>query len=269
MITLNECLRDDTNIMLVRPEKEKKIFSFLKSKDGKIYRKGFNHAEFVGEYLCGIRNLRCSHYFLVHEGDYETNSVSKFGDLDVSWNHIGVASYDFKRPSKSYFDLNTLGISRVGYPDWLSKLLSMAPNRKNRRELLNELEELIALDTFMGQTDRTGTNIMIERNRLTRELHLAPIYDFQCSLYTGYADPKVIYNNNLHPLATVEDYQQLIAEYPELSEKLKSYLDVDLIDSIRKSYRLNGLEVPDESLSSYVDFQEQKKQLIRTITRTK
>lgn len=270
MITLNDCLTKDTRIVLMKPEEEKKRFSFFRHpKEKKIYRKNFNHAEFVGEDLCAIRNLRCAHYFLIGEGSYKVNYVAKYGEMNPSMYDIKLGSYDFKDSIYKYFDLNNIGTTRDGYSDWLTKILSMVPTEENREELLDEIEEMFALDTFMGQTDRIKSNIMFEQNCLTGEIHLAPLYDFQYSLRSGYCDPKCLYGNPLHIFDTVEEYQKFILEHPDFRDKLMSYLDVDLLDSIRRGYRAKGVIAPENVLCFYDDFQNERKQIIDKITRTR
>ena len=269
MIMLNDCLTSDTRIVLMKPETQKKRFSFFKDKEKKIYRKSFNHAEFVGEGLCDIRKLNCARSFLIGEGYYKVNRVAKYGEMNPSDYQLKLGSYDFKEPGYEYFDLQSLPEDRIHYPNALSQVLDMVPSEENRRELLEEIEEMFALDFYMAQTDRIPSNIMFQRNPSTHEIHLAPIYDFEYSLKSMFTDYTYYYDNALCSMYNEKKVREFIKEHPEFEEKLASYLGVDLADVIRWSYGSKGLRVPDDKYPYYQEFDKQRKELIRTVLRTK
>lgn len=266
MLTLNECVLSDTRFLLVKPDDGKKKISLIKPKEKKMYRKNFNHAEFVGEQLCGLRNLKCAHYFLIGEGHLQVNRVARYGELRPSWYEFKLASYDFKEPMHQYFDLDSFEIPRGDYPNALAAVLSMAPNEKNRKELMNEIEEMFALDIYMGQTDRIPSNIMFQRNMLG-EIHLAPLYDFQYSLKGGYGKPSCIYDNALFPMKNKKQMKEFLQEHPEFVGKLEEYLDMDLTEAVRWGYRAKGLKVPEPKFEYYRQFEEERKELIKNIAR--
>ena len=264
MLLLDDCLTSDTRIVLMKPE-EKKKFSFFKSKEKKIYRKDFNHAEFVGEGLCDIRNLDCARCFLIGEGYFNVNRVAKYGEMYPNEYQLKLGSYDFKKPEFEYFDLLDFPVDRVHYPNTLSQILSMAPNEKNRSELLDEIEEMFALDFYMAQTDRIPSNIMFQVNPSTREIHLAPIYDFEYSLTSRFVDYIDYYDNALYSMYNERRVREFIKEHPEFADKLAFYLDVHLADVVRWSYGSKGLKVPEDKYPFYQDFDQKRKQLIRTV----
>ena len=178
---VNECLQDGTRIYLIREEdKKKKRFTLFKSKknERRIFRKDFNHAELVGEELCNVRNLRCSHFFLIGEGYYHLNRTEFYEDIEDKGYNIRLGSYDFRDPVK--YDYFQIADSILGSEhDYLEEILEFAPTTENRYQLLDEIEEMFALDTFMGQTDRYWNNVIFERDKETKEIHLAPLYDFE------------------------------------------------------------------------------------------
>lgn len=269
-MSLEECLVNDTKIFLVGEEKKRikrKGFSLVrKTPEIRIFRKDFNHAEIVGEALCSIRNLRCAHFFLIGESLHPFPHWVSYSDIRKSGIQIRLGSYDFRdMENYEYFQVCDIGLK--DNHSFLEDILNMAPTEENQNELLNEIEELFALDTFMGQTDRYSTNILFERNKKTGELHLAPLYDFEYSLKKCYMDSKMIYGNFLHPFRTREDYLAFIQEHPEFKIKLKSYLDVDLTETIQRSFRRHGLHIPNSKIPYYKDFEDGRKEFIKSITR--
>ena len=267
MISLNECLTKDTKIFLIGEEQSKcKKFSLTRKRPAKkIFRKDFNHAEIIGEAICGIRNLRSAHFFLIGEGYFDYRHWVPYSEIKGSGYHIKLGSYDFcDTENFTYFKIcDTSGKNH----NYLDDVLDMAPTEENRCELLNEIEELFALDTFMGQIDRFWSNILFEKNKKTKELHLAPVYDFQYSLKKYYMDPKMLYDNFLYHFQTREDYFNFMREHPEFADKLCSYLDIDLVELIKRSYRTRGLQVPDSKAPFYEEFAKERKEFIKSITR--
>ena len=218
----------------------------------------------MGESICGIRNLRCAHFFLIGEGLYDYRRWVSYSDIRRSGYHIRLGSYDFRDTEKyEYFKICDHGIRNTHH--YLDEILDMAPTEENQAELLDEIEELFALDTFMGQTDRIWSNVLFERDKETREIHLAPIYDFEYSLKRCYLDPNKVYDNILLPFYSGEDYLEFIKEHPEFVGKLKSYLDVDLVGTIQKSYADKRLCVPESKLPFYQDFEHDRKEFIKSI----
>lgn len=268
MMGVNECLQDGTRIYLIREEdKKKKRFTLFKSKknERRIFRKDFNHAELVGEELCNVRNLRCSHFFLIGEGYYHLNRTEFYEDIEDKGYNIRLGSYDFRDPVK--YDYFQIADSILGSEhDYLEEILEFAPTTENRYQLLDEIEEMFALDTFMGQTDRYWNNVIFERDKETKEIHLAPLYDFEYSLNSSYINPNCLYDNVLHTFKSEQDYKDYIEKRPEFAEKLKFYLDIDLVDVIERSYRAKGLKVPEHVIPFYEKFEKERKDLIRRVT---
>lgn len=257
---LEECSTDRTNIYLVGEDYRKKEKKGLVRQ---IFRKNFNHAEIIGEELCGIRNLSCPHFFLMadtrnNDNRYATYKVAKKEGLSIK-----LGSYDVKKEGVYYFSLNDISSSegKTKFED----LLSFAPSAKNREELANELCELFALDLFMGQIDRFSNNLLFSFNINNGEIHLVSIFDFQYSLKSCYNSEDNIYDNQVYPFKTIGDFKDFIIFFPSLSEKLKDYLDVDLVGIAEEAYDKRGLFIPDEKVHYFDEFSQNRKELIKRI----
>ncbi len=272
MLSWVECIDDYTRVLLVGPEEPKKRrFLFFGGRDDgpRMYRKDFNHAEFVGEELCNIRNLRCAHFFLIGESYYKVNRTVPFCDAYKQGCAIKLGSYDFRDTTLyDYFQIEDKSI-RSSH-NHLEEVLNLAIDDNNRRDLLDDIEEMFALDTFMGQTDRYWNNIIFQRNKETGEVRLAPLYDFEYSLNPSELDHHMIYGNALHSFRGENDYIDFIEEHPEFAEKLRFYLNVDLMETIHRSYRRNGLRVPPNTIPFFIDFENERKNFIsRIVSRAK
>ena len=260
MMCLNECLTDDTRVLLIG---KNRFPFFIKKEDPKIFRKNFNHAEFIGEELCSMKEIPCVHFFLVSDGIFSSNQTTTYRIFKKFPSQIDIGSYDFKKNGYEYFHIVHSGISSK--TDCLVPLLEMAPNNQNREELLDEILNMFALDTYMGQIDRFQTNIIFERNPKTKEIHLAPLFDFEYSLKSSYLDTESIYLNPIHPFYTIQDFRKFLEKYPHFKEKLESYLSIKLVDAACYAYQAKGLVMPSCKLPFYHDFDKRQKRLIRKI----
>lgn len=261
MMSIKDCLTDNTQIYLVSSQDSK-------AQGKKIFRKLFNPSELIGEELCKIRNLKCTHYFIIGEGNYHVNRNVLYSKIRRKNYHIKLGSYDFRDfKENEYCQIHNTFVEN--WHDYFVEILELAPTEENRRQLLDEIEEMFALDTFMGQTDRYFNNIIFSRNRKTKEIHLAPLFDFQYSLKSTFLYSDTIYGNILHSFKDENAYREFIAEHPEFEDKLKAYLDVDLIEVIKRCYRSRGLQLPEEAIPFYREFEKSRKELIKTVTRTK
>ena len=276
MLSLSECLTDETKIYLVKPEekKERKWLNIKnrRNKEKRILRRDFNHADLIGVELCDmrshVRNLRCSRFFLIGEGYYSVNHGARYKDIEGKGYQLKLGSYDYRDPDNyEYFKIDYDPQKRN--QEYLDDVLAMAPTEENRAQLLDDIEELFALDTFMGQTDRYWNTVVFERNKETKEVRLAPISHFEHSLKTSEQDRNQIYGNVLHNFKTEQDYIDFIKEHPEFADKLRFYLGVDLIDAIKRAYRLQGLELPESVVPFYKQMEDDRKVLIKRVTGTK
>lgn len=260
---LSECLTNGTSFYLTRDRSMKKSI-FYKDETPELFIKDFNHAEFVGEELCAIKNIRCAHYFLVGIGMCNLKRIAKHGDIIRGNNHYKykIASYDFRDSTKKYKHLADYGFQG---DNKFEQLLDRAPTIENREELCSDLLDMLALDIYMGQDDRTDRNILLELDHEER-IRLAPLYDFEYSLKGNYLGGKVIHGDcDLIDLNDPEFLQEFIEEYPEFREKLSGYLDIDLCKVISRAYTRQGLVIPSDKWHFYQEFDEDRKEVIKKI----
>ena len=260
MLYINECMNYDTPIKLVCNRPKKPLFG---KAEPKVFFKNFNHAEFIGEELCQIRNIRCTHYFMAGLTGFKVNKTLKRGEIDKYNPTIGIGSYDFTDRSKEYKRINDY---EVRADNGFESMLENTKNEENKRQLCREMLELLALDIYMGQVDRSEVNFMFEEDQ-AGNIRLAPLYDFEYSLSKnllrmGNSD---IYTSALYSFDTIEDCQEFIRKYPMFRDILASYLDVNLVDVISRSYSKRGLTIPSDRWNFYMNFDNKQKEKIQKI----
>lgn len=227
-----------------------------------IYHKCFDFTEFIGEDLASIRNIRSAHYFPVCFG--------KKGTI-YTISNLRVGSFDFYKEKITYkfcseFDFIQDEESRS---DYFSRLLERCPTEKNREELIDEVLELMALDTYMVQYDRSGNCIYeIHPNG---EIHLAPIFDYEASLDMSAFDYDsndfIDYSNDFFCLSNDDDYFDFMKMYPQFRDKLENYLDVCLTDRIKKVVKKRRFNSDAISFTHYELFDELSHKRIKKLIR--
>ena len=250
MMDLSECLTEDSEIYLISDKKKKKNRRD-ESHPTKIYCKKFNHAEFIGEELCAIHNIRCSHYFLVGIGEFDLRRTSFYGDINPSEYDIQIASNDFKRPNRNYKYLKQYVPEK--HTDKFVTMLQNTRTEENEHKLCLEMLNLIALDIYMGQVDRYNENIMFEEDN-NQVLRLAPLYDFERSLKQNYLGKKTIYESELYSFPNIEECKKFIKRYPIFRDILATYLDINLKEIIERAYYRRGLQIPESKWVFYEEF---------------
>ena len=257
---LSECLVDDTRVSLVHETKYNKK-RWLSSKPN-LYVKKFNHAEFIGEELCAIRNIRCTHYFLVGLGLYQVNRTANYGNIKRMGYNYMIGSYDFKKSDRNYRYISdyNLGLS----DDNLEAMLNQTVSFKNKMELRDDMFEMLALDIYMGQVDRTHSNFMFEED-VEHNIRLAPLYDFEYSLKQNYLSRGMLSYGDLYAFRDIDECKKFVSKYPSFKYVLESYLDVDLLDAIACAYRRRGMVVPDDKWEFYSEFEKDRDKSIQKV----
>ena len=258
MLYINECINYDTPVKLVCEKEKKSLFG---KAEPKIYFKNFNHAEFIGEELCNIRNIRCAHYFIAGLTRFKINKTLKRGEIDKYNPSIGVGSQDFMEPGKRY---KYLGNYEEKADNGFESMLRNAKSEENRKQLCRDMLEMLALDIFMGQSDRSEVNIMFEEDKESN-IRLAPLYDFEHSLNRTCIDKNNLYTSSLYSFETIDDCKEFIRKYPMFRDILASYLNVNLVDVISRSYSRRGLTIPSDKWNFYIDFEKERKDTIQKI----
>ena len=258
MLYINECINYDTPVKLVCDKEKKPLFG---KAEPKIYFKNFNHAEFIGEELCSIRNIRCAHYFIAGLTKFKINKTLKCGEIDKYSPSIGVGSTDFMERDKQYKYLKDYEVRGT---DMFESMLNNARDEENKRQLCRDMLEMLALDIYMGQSDRSEVNIMFEEDK-AGNIRLAPLYDFEHSLNSTCVDKNNLYANSLYSFKTIDDCKEFIRKYPMFRDILASYLDIDLVDVISRCYSRRGLTIPSDRWKFYIDFEKERKETIGKI----
>lgn len=264
MISIYECLRDDTRVYLTRDEpfKKRRKGLFSKVEEPRIFIKNFNHAEFIGEALCNMKNIKCAHYFVVGVGLKKENRTVNYGDIKDKCYEFRIASCDFKDNDHAYFSINCSNILEAS--EGLELVLGMCPNEDNKNELMDEIIKMFALDIFMGQQDRYFNNMIFSSDHMGN-IHLANLYDFEISLKSSYIDPDFIYKNDLHSFKDIDSFEEFIQKFPRFREELESYLDIDLVKTAIFSYDVRNLTFPEHVTKYMKSFEDERKTLIKQI----
>ena len=257
---INECLKPETEVYLTRDRDYKKSL-FYKDEERELFIKDFNMAEFVGEELCGIKKLKCAHYFVVGCGMEKLKRTAKYGSIKEHYKYK-IASYDFKDKDKTYKLIKDY--KNINYHDVIGCMLDNTESRKNREELYLDLMNLIALDIYMGQTDRTAYNYMFEEDK-DKNIRLAPLFDFEFSLNSGYLDQDYVFDSSLVFFKDFEDAKNFVRDYPEFGDILKTYLNDNLCDNATRAFNKRGLRLPEYVYPYLEKFQDERCQTIKKI----
>lgn len=262
MIRIEECLEADTPITIVTDRVKKKGIFRRVEKPREYFVKNFNPAEFIGEELCLIKNIRVNHYFLACLSTYNIGSTYWYRDIEDTYPLLKIASKNFQREGYIYKTITDYGFNQ--HDDVFEEMLTVAKDDKNREELCNDMLNKLALEIFMGQTDAYAFNYKFEEDK-EHNVRLAPLYDFQYSVNPLYIGDNEICFGDLHHFKTIDDVKEFIKKYPKFREMLESYLKEDLAGIVKMAYGKRHLHVPERKLELYNEFGEKRKQLIKTI----
>lgn len=257
MMDLSECLTEDSEILLIGTKRKKGD-----KNQTKIFWKDFNHAEFIGEELCAIHNIRCAHYFIVGLGGFDLKKISYYGDINPNEYEFKIAANDFRRPNRVYYYLRQYKIDK--HFNKFEKMLEKTKDDSNKAKLCKEMLQLLALDIYMGQVDRYDENIMFEVKQ-DNSIRLAPLYDFERSLKQNYLGYETIYESELYSFPNIEACKNFIEKYPLFRDILSSYLTIDLKEVIERAYNRRGLIIPDSKWTFYDDFDGERKKILEKI----
>ena len=200
--------------------------------------------ELIGEYLSLYLDIPSVHY--------------KIGKADDKY---GLLSLYFRDKKNRYIDPRNIGLY-ANYNDLsnLENIISCCKNENNFKEVVNELSKMIAIDLYMGQTDRTSNNFVFQKNK--DGLHLAPLYDFENSFLTPRSTYEPI-SYNAACLFTIKlKHKEGIKKQPELEEYLNRllYLDIEkVLSDIQESLKI---DIPKERVNAYKNYVEKRKKLL-------
>ena len=261
MIYLRECLTEDTPIYVSNGHES--LLSRLHHRNEKLFTKDFNHAEFIGEELCILKNIRSAHYFLSGISPHNYRTYIPFREAKQIAYGIGISSQSFLKPKCEYKSVTQYGLSQYD-SNIFEEMLKRANGEKNREELCNDMLKLLALDIYMGQTDRFAYNYLFEEDK-EHNIRLAPIFDFQYSVCPSYISPDAIGYGDLHSFHSIEDCREFAKKYPKFLEYLASYLDENLLSVSKSAYAKRRMIIPERSIELFQKFDHNQKEKIKRI----
>lgn len=175
--------------------------------------------ELIGTYLANILELDTIKYIIAKTKD-----------------NYGIASKNFKTKENKYYTFNDfIDIETNNKID----MLKLFTTEENYEKLLKQILKLLALDTYMLQKDRCNINLQFKQNIKTKEISLAPIYDYaNCDLCVTdkYLTKNILLN------ITKENFKTLIQKYPQYKEYILVLLEQNLSriwEQICIDYKLN------------------------------
>jgi len=198
--------------------------------------------ELIGEYLANRLGLDTVHYELAR--------INTQSDREL----IGLASENFIQKRNKYLFIRDMDIS-VNYANTnnLNRLRHICPNEENYKELLDEIYKLVALDIYMSQEDRCEQNIQFRKHK--KNLHLAPIYDYEYS----FNDPYDLRYGSCILGINVDD----LDSYPKIKEGLDKLFSLDMKDIIEDIETQRKIIVPENTKEKYKEFVKTRAQSIR------
>lgn len=204
--------------------------------------------EFIGSYLSKLKNLPTV--------TYEVSKVNKKFEMIY-----GISSVNFKnQDSYKYFLLPDLIEEDILYP-WdikvIESLKKFAINSLNEKQFLKQIFDLLAIDIYMAQNDRTDVNLQLQVDKSNDFITLAPIYDyFYCDDTSWFKTLKnvIISLNN----TTIT---KLIKEYPEFKVSLESVLSYnikEILNQICNDYYFNQDCLEYNNILDYYKIKDEK-----------
>ena len=174
-----------------------------------------------------------------------------------------IASENFHQPGYEYKSVAQYGLDQYD-KDLFEKVLTVAKDEDNKKQLCHDLLQLLALDLYMGQTDRFAFNYEFEEDK-DHNVRLAPLYDFQYSVNPQFIEEDDICFGDLYSFRTIEDCKDFIRKYPQFRDILSSYLGIDLEYVVRDAFSKRRLVVPERKIPYYRAFDQKRKDLIKRI----
>ena len=267
MKILEELITDQTNILNlsdkyitenkknsiidIMPNLARKYYSKMYYKNGIWYyfKKDIEYGfypftiseELIGTYLANILDLETVKY-----------------EIAKTKNNYGIASQNFKTNDNNYYTFYDLVDIEINDNIDILKLLI---TKENYQILLDQILKLLALDTYMLQQDRCNINLQFKQNIKTKELQLAPIYDYaNCNLSVKdtYITKNVLFN------VTDDNINELVERYP----KYKEYISILLSHSLKHiweqiciDYKLNMDCFTYDRVKDYYELKEENQKI--------
>lgn len=206
--------------------------------------------ELMGTYLSNELNLKTIKY-----------EIARINEEYV------IVSKNFKNKKNTYYTFNDL--VDIDINDNID-ILKIFTSKENYEVLLDQILKLLALDTYMLQQDRCNVNLQFVQNNQTKEILLAPIYDYANTLI---APIDAYLTKNILKKITKQNIIELIKKYPKYQEYLNILLDKNMKQIWEKiciDYKLNMNCYTYDMVSNYYELKDENqkkymKQLIKDI----
>lgn len=279
MISLNELITDATPVITLKNDSH--ISSTEKEKVLGNIRASLSKKE---QYLKMMYFMNGYWYYFKKEGEndgypmclfdelmgkYLSKSISLNAlDLIIAKNKkgIGLASKNFKDDNYTYYFGDYfhkigeqqykihfgLDISNIDY------LSILCPTTDNALKLVDDFQRLLAVDTYMLQTDRSAANIQFAVNNQTQETNLATIYDFSNCLKAVSGGGLFLKNR----IVTIDELciPKMAKEYPDYIAYLSFLIEQGFLpiwDKICDDYYFNKDTESYEQVKSYYQTKEE------------
>ena len=190
----------------------------------------------------------------------------------------GIASINFKKQEFAYTTFNKIANNEIFLNDIdkIKYLKNFCIDIENEKIFQKHLFQLFALDIYMLQKDRCNLNLQFQKNKITNQFDIAPLYDFSnCLPNIGMAGLDQLKNIiiNLNELTI----RSLCREYPQFKEELSFWLEQSMKDTwneICEEYHFNQECSAYERIKDYYEIKDESvkkniKQIIKDVQRTK
>lgn len=214
------------------------------------------------EYLQMIYLMDNTWYYFKKESGNDAYPFHLINELMGSYlaKTLGLKSLDFSiaktktdtgilSPNFQFHDLSVKGIHRLSV---------LCPNEENASILINEFLNMVALDTYMLQTDRGPANIQFAINKESKEVSLSAIYDYANCLSSENCNHLFLKNC----IATVMDLTipEFIKEFPQFKEYLVFLIEQGYLSTWNKicdDYSFNRESPTYETVTNYFKDKEE------------
>lgn len=130
-------------------------------------------------------------------------------------------------------------------------------------KIISKILKLITLDLKMLQYDRHGYNLMFKQNIETKELDLAPIYDYGNSYFF---EKRCYYVNSFSYIkTTLSGIKNVIKKYPEIMQYF------DIVNGLSMEQILSDIEkeklikFTDDEKKKYIDFDNEYSKVLKKL----
>lgn len=205
--------------------------------------------ELMGSYIVKSRGLKTPDYFIAETKKNKGIASLNFKQEGYDYYFGDYFHHRYKELTGGYLILSVDGIADLS-------ILCQSPEKKQK--LIDDFINMLAIDTYMLQTDRGPANIQFAVNQKTKEAQLGPIYDFSnCStaiLSSG------LFLKNCIVLLVDNNIRLLVQKYPEYKEYLSFLIEQGFVSTwnqICDDYHFNKNNDAYESVLEYYKMKEQ------------